>query len=536
MAKLQKIENQSPSNPSVNGERKSILSKGKEYATYEEAVKDYKPSDKWLEFEGTPEKFNIAHECVDRYIHLGLALSIKKSTGDTQHATYRELSRRSNQLANWLTEHEMRMGDSVLFLQDKSIDLYANIFGVIKAGGAATYSAPILGGDSIKHIIKVLQPKLVVFDDTTRKEIASVAPVGITSLSEDDISDAITNERTEFESQTTANDLAMIHFTSGTTGMPKPVKLPHKAFVNLAPILKFAIGLRLGDTHFHTSSTNITIGNIGALSFGAHVCTYSGPFDAERVLETFEEMKVDTVEMPATAYRKILLLENMVNRFDISVRTLAYSMESMDMSTFLQIKRVFGKEPYGQYGSTEVGPVLANFAGFKDWKIKPLSLGKPYPGQAVAIIDDNEKVLSSNQRGYIAIKLMNRWRKVGDYGFEDEDGYFWFVSRIDDVIKSAGYRLGPEEIENVINTHEAVVASAVVGVSDDIGGQRIKAFIELKPNFNYSKEQIEHEIQSLVRTKVGRHAYPKEVVIIPNLPRTEDGKIKRKELIERRSY
>jgi acetyl-CoA synthetase len=173
-----------------------------------------------------------------------------------------------------------------------------------------------------------------------------------------------------------------------------------------------------------------------------------------------------------------------------------------------------------------VGVILADY-DFDDWKVKPGSLGMPLPRRKVAVLDDSGNEVPQGEAGQVAIEAEKRWIRMGDAAYVDEDGYFWYKGRIDDIIKSAGYTIGPIEIESVLEKHPAVCEAAVVGSPDKDRGEVVKAFIVPKGK---PTEELKREIQEFVKTRLSKHEYPREIEFVSELPRTPDGKVKRKEL------
>jgi acetyl-CoA synthetase len=222
-----------------------------------------------------------------------------------------------------------------------------------------------------------------------------------------------------------------------------------------------------------------------------------------------------------------------VERYRVKLKKVNYTGETLSKETIEKIHRVWGVYPYVQYGTTEAGPIAMDFAGLDNWKVKPGSLGKPMIGGVrVAIIDERENEVPPGTIGQVALWRNNEWFKIGDSAYADEDGYLWYVSRIDDVIISAGYTIGPLEVERAIMKHDSVEECAVVGSPDRDRGDLVKAIIVLKAGFEPSDALVD-EIKAFVRTKLSKHEYPREIEFLKELPKTPDGKIKRKELRER---
>jgi acetyl-CoA synthetase len=219
----------------------------------------------------------------------------------------------------------------------------------------------------------------------------------------------------------------------------------------------------------------------------------------------------------------------LVGNYHFKIDKITYSGESMDLDTFRFLEETFGVPPHSGYGSTEGGAVIYNYAGFDNWVVKPGSLGKPLPGLEVKLIDEEGRDVPQGKIGELALKRRGKWFRLKDAAVMDKDGYFWHKGRVDDIIISAGWTISPDEVEDVLMTHNAVREAAVVGVPDQARGQIVKAFVvsNLTPN-NVLKE----ELKGFVKDKLSKHEYPRDIEFVKEIPKTEIGKIKRKELRE----
>jgi acetyl-CoA synthetase len=245
-----------------------------------------------------------------------------------------------------------------------------------------------------------------------------------------------------------------------------------------------------------------------------------------------EEWGVTNMAAISSHYR-LLIESGKAGKYNLKLKKIIFTGEAMTRELIETIHTTWGIYPYCQYGTTEAGPIALDYAGFDDWKIKPGSLGRPMIGGVkVAVLDDDDQELPAGEIGQIAIRRNNEWVKIGDSAYMDEDEYFWYVSRIDDVIISAGYTIGPIEVEGAVMKHPAVEESAVVGSPDRDRGDLVKAFIKLNEGYEPSEELAE-EIKAMVKDKLSKHEYPREIEFIDELPKTPDGKIKRKDLKER---
>jgi acetyl-CoA synthetase len=220
-----------------------------------------------------------------------------------------------------------------------------------------------------------------------------------------------------------------------------------------------------------------------------------------------------------------------IENYRLKIKRMTYTGEAMTMEVIRFFQEKLRITPHCMYGTTEVGPICSDYAGFVDWKVKPGSLGKPMiGGRKIAVLDEKGNELPPGKEGQIAVWNGSGWSRVGDIVVQDEEGYFWYKCRADDVIISSGYTIGPIEIEEALKKHPAVVEVAVVGSPDRERGEVVKAFI--KTNRNPS-EQLRKEIQEFVKANLSKHEYPREIEFMKELPKTPDGKIKRKELKER---
>ena len=499
------------------------------YDTYEEAVKNYLPTEKWSVFDGSAGKFNITHECIDRNVDRGIAIRVR--SGDvTESYTFKEVSCLSSKFANLISRENVCQGERVFIMLEPCLEFYTSFFGSLKAGAAVVVGSSLMSSEGLKYRLEDSKAKLVVTSMDLKDKVDS--PYMDHAIIKDDLLDMLNQQNDEFEYSTSVNDIAVVQYTSGTTGHPKPILYRHKSLVSLAPASRFAYGIKGDDSFFCPSPLawghGVWAGTCAPLMFGAPTSTCSGRFDPERMLEVLEELKVNNLSMAPTGYRKVLSVKDF-GKYNLRIEKMTYAGEPMDLETFHQAKSKFGADPCSVYGSTEVGVIIANFAGFKDWIVKPGSVGKPMLGLEVAIIDEHDNPLPPNVVGEIAVKSGGKWVRVGDSGMMDEDLYFWHRGRTDDVIKSSGYRIGAQEVEIVLNGHEAVLESAVIGIPDRVKGQIVKAFVVLRPGYEPSKKSKD-AILLFGREKLSKYAYPREMEFIGELPKGVDGKIRRKDL------
>lgn len=316
----------------------------------------------------------------------------------------------------------------------------------------------------------------------------------------------------DYATSTNAETLAVVQFSSGTTGSPKPVHYNHIAATLTAVNMKFGVGIREDDNYFCPSSPawghGIWYGTVGPLIFGNAIGAYSGKFNVEILLEALEQFQITNMSATPLIYRTMINSEKM-DSCNLKLRRMTFTGGALDLDTLGKFQKKMGIAPRSFYGSTEVGVIVLEYA-FEDYVPKPGSMGKAMLGIKVGVIDENGAELPPGKIGIMAVWRKDHWFKVGDMACMDEDGYFWYKGRIDDVIISAGYTIGPFEIEEVLEKHPAVVRAAVVGSPDEERGEVVKAFII--PNCPPGDE-LAREIQEFVKTRLSRHEYPREIRI-----------------------
>lgn len=497
------------------------------YKNYQEAVSKFDWEDRWELFEGCRQDFNIAHECVDRYKEEGKALRIKKGDGSNEIYSYNELSCLTSQFANALENIGIEEGERVAVMLHPSVEFYMCLFGTIKRGAIAVPGSPLFGPEGAK--MRLSGDKALI----TTQNIIDNINVDVPNLfTPSKVQDLIHGEDDSYETaNTVADDIAMIQYSSGTTGEPKPVEYPHKSLATAIIPAILCIGMEDDDRYFNPSPPSwgfgVWYGTICPLGMGVGVGTYSGKFQVEGILEALEDFRINNFSAVPTVLRKIIQSDIDLTDYDLEIDKLSYTGGALDKEDFIELKEKFGVPTAGMYGSTEVGVILADYLGFDDWKFKPGSLGKPLPGVRVAILDDEDNKLEPGKVGEISVKRRGEWIRVGDLGEKDEEGYFWHKRRADDVIISSGYTIGPREVEEPLKELPEVKEIVVVGIPDEERGEVVKAFIRTDLN---QSDELKSKIKNFAREKISKHAYPREIEFVEDFPRTESGKIKKREL------
>lgn len=296
---------------------------------------------------------------------------------------------------------------------------------------------------------------------------------------------------------------------------------------------KFGIGMDPDDRHFCPAppmwAQGLWYGTMGPLAFGLGAGAYSGRFEPNRFLEALEEFKITNIFSPATALRQILS-ETSIEDYNLSVRRITSGGEFLDEATRNALTAKLDAKVGIMYGNTEFGTITMDHLGFEDWEVKSQSIGKPLPGLDVAVLDGDDQRLSPGETGEIAVMHKGEWLRTGDAGVVDEEGYFFHKGRIDDIIITAGHRIGPNEVEQALLKHPEVNEAAVVASPDEQRGNVVKAFLNTDST---PSEALKQDIQDFVRERISDHKYPRSIEFIDEFPRAESGKIKRKTLRER---
>jgi len=529
---------------------------------YEEAFRDHR-----LE---VPEFFNFAFDVVDGWAEdrTKLALISVDPTGQTaQQHTFWDLKVQSNRFANVLADLDVRKGDRVLVMLPRIPEWYVVLLGLIKLGAVPVPTTTLCTSRDIEYRINEADANLAITDlENAAKldEAAGNCPSLRTLLTVDGSKRgwvayeermAVASSHLDAPVRTRSDDPLLIYFTSGTVGYPKMV-LHTQASYGLGHILtaKFWHDLKPTDLQWTLSDTGWAKAAYGKLfgqwHQGAAVLQHDarGRFDAGLTLGILEKYGVTCFCAPPTAYRMMVLED--LNKYDLPhLRHCTGAGEPLNPEVMKQWHDGTGLDIYDGYGQTETVLLVGNYRAIP---IKPGSMGKPMPGFQIAIVDAEGQELPIGEEGQIAVKVkperpvglfreywkdtesMERsfhgdWYFTGDKAYRDDDGYFWFVGRADDVIISAGYRIGPFEVESALIEHPAVAESAVVASPDPVRGEIVKAFVILAPGYVPSDE-LAQSFQEHVRNATAPYKYPRAIEFVAELPKTISGKIRRVEL------
>ncbi|MGP6088786.1 acetate--CoA ligase [Antarctobacter jejuensis] len=523
--------------------------------------------------DGTPGGgLNIAFEALDRHVLHGdgdkLALRWFGKSGEAREFTYADLTRATAQFANVLLEQGLSPGDRVYSLMGRVPELYIAALGTLKAGLVFSPLFSAFGPEPIRTRMEIGEANAVVTTASIyrrklaawRHELPSLRTVFIVDADDAPegcvaLGPALSGASDRFDTAPTdPEDMALIHFTSGTTGRPKGAVHVHGAVVAHAATGQFALNMRPGAIYWCTADpgwvTGTSYGIISPLVNGVTMLVDEAEFDLERWYGMLERERVEIWYTAPTAIRMMMRAGKEVARgYDFSnLRFLASVGEPLNPEGVVWGKEVFGHPFHDNWWQTETGGIMiANTAAMD---IRPGSMGKPLPGIQAGVVDTEGDVLRecadgevgelalrpgwpSMMRAYLhedaryAKAFRDGWYLSGDLAMRDGDGYFWFVGRADDLIKSSGHLIGPFEVESALIEHDAVAEAGVIGLPDETAGEVVKAFVALNPGFEPS-EELERDIRGHARKTLGPAVAPREIVFRKTLPKTRSGKIMRR--------
>jgi acetyl-CoA synthetase len=537
---------------------------------YEEAYASFDWSDVEKQFSWHETgKVNMAYEAIDRHLQTGRAEKIALHYSDQtreESYTYAQLSRLSNQFGNVLRSLGIQKGDRVFVFMPRTPELYVSVLGTLKIGAIvgplfeAFMEAAVRDRLEDSEAVAIvttpaLLPRVPVKDLPALKHVILVGAKE--ELSEGQISyeAAMAEASPELEIEWVDREDGMIlHYTSGSTGKPKGVLHVHNAMIQHYQTGKWVLDLQEDDIYWCTADpgwvTGTSYGIFAPWLNGATSVIRGGRFTPEDWYQTIEKYKVTIWYSAPTAFRMLMGAgDEIVKRFDLSsLRHVLSVGEPLNPEVVYWGLKVFNQRIHDNWWMTETGGQL--ISNYKCMPIKPGSMGKPFPGIYAAIIDDQGNELPPNRMGNLAIRVgwpsMMRqiwknkakyeeyfripgWYVSGDSAYKDEDGYFWFQGRIDDVINTAGERVGPFEVESKLVEHPAVAEAGVIGKPDPVRGEIIKAFISLRSGYEPSDELME-DIKKFVKEGLAAHAAPREIEFRDKLPKTRSGKIMRRVL------
>jgi acetyl-CoA synthetase len=513
-----------------------------------------------------PARFNLATACCDRHADGSsrLALIYVDEDGGVRRTSFDELASMSRRFANVLKADGLVRGDRIALFLSQSLELPVAHLAAFRSGLVSIPLFALFGEDALQFRLSNSGAKAIVTDAAGWEKLKKIRDrlpnlQNVYLVGEEAASGTksfwgeIAKAAADFATvDTAADDPAMIIYTSGTTGNPKGALHAHRVLLGHLPNVEMTHDFfpQPGDVMW-TPADWAWIGGLFDALFPAwyHGVPVVGhrakKFDSHAAMQLMADHAVRNVFLPPTALK--LMRQAGVKHPGVKLRSIFTGGESLGIELLDWVRATFGIEAHEAFGQTECNLAIGNNA--KLFPIRPGSMGKATPGFDVRIVDDKGNELPRGSRGIIGVHqpnpvtMIEYWKNpeatarkfagefllTGDLGRQDDDGYFWYVSREDDVITSAGYRIGPSEIEDTLLKHPAVAMSAVVGIPDPVRTESVKAWIVLRPGFAPS-EALAREIQDFVKVQLAAHEYPRFVQFTDSLPMTATGKVLRREL------
>ncbi len=495
-----------------------------------------------------PERYNIAADVCDKHPPERLALIHEDVDGKVRELTWGEMQEASNRFANVLTGHGVGRGDRVAMLLPPRPETAAAFLGTWKAGAILLSMSVLYGDDGIRHRLTDARPKVLV----TTAENAGRIDAGLVEevlLLDDEL---LAGGAPEFEAvDTSAEDPAQLYYTSGTTGLPKGIIHAHR-YLLAHNEFTFCHEVEEGERFHGMGEWAWAAGIVPLIGPWRHgavqvVLERRGGFDPERQLDFLSRHEVTNVFTTPTAMRSMMGLADAGTRFPQRFRRVCSAGEPLNPEAIRWFREQYGVTVLDYYGLSESYPLVGNYPFME---VREGSMGKPLPGWEVAILDEDERPVAAGERGEICLRARTNphyplgfweqpeaseetfggeWFHSKDAAREDEDGYYWYEGRADDVIISAGYRIGPFEVESACLEHPAVAEAAAIAAPDERRGSIVKAFVVLAAGHEPS-DALGEEIKAHVRDHLSAYAYPRKVEFVPDLPKTLTGKIRRIEL------
>jgi acetyl-CoA synthetase len=538
---------------------------------YEKVYRKFKWKDAEKEVEWFKDgKINAAYNAVDKHLKTDLryktALYWEGANGEEERYSYEDIAELSNKFANVLKKLGVRKGDRVFIFLPRIPPLHISFLGILKIGAIAGTMFAAFGPSALLDRLGDCGAKVLVTTSELAKRVYKIkrklpclkkiiiVDGKVKKAGEVDYKKQMEKASPDFKiKEMHPDDHAFMLYTSGTTGKPKGVIHKHYAIVHQHLTAKWILDLHQDDIYWCTADpgwiTGVAYGILGPWSNGVTQVVHAGRFSVDEWYSIIEKHRVTVWYTAPTAIRMLMRDDGRtIKKFDLtSLRYLCSVGEPLNPEAVWWGLETFGKPFHDNWWQTETGGIL--IANYPRMPIKPGSMGKPFPGIKAAIVNDKMKKLRPGKEGKLVIKpgwpsmmasiwnnpkkyksyFKNGWYITGDRAYKDRSGYFHFVGRADDVINTAGHRVGPFEVESGLIEHPAVVEAGVIGKPDLLYGEIIKAFVVLKKGYKPSNE-LKKKITVFVKKHCAGHAYPREIEFRKKLPKTRSGKIMRRVL------
>ncbi len=515
---------------------------------------------------------NIAYNCIDRHAagprKDKAALLFEGAHGEKETYTYSDLKVLTDKFAHVLTENDVIHGDRVFIFLPPVPERYVAFLGILKTGAIAGTMFAAFQEMALLDRLADSQAEMVITNaelypriERIRKDLPNLKRIIIVDRGSDTLPEGkgILSYNQEMAKapdtfdivHTSEHDYAYMLYTSGTTGKPKGVVHDHGDILQAITSTKYALDIHEDDIYWCTADlgwvTGVVYGVLGIWGLGGTSVVYEGRFSPESWYKLLQDYKVTVWYSAPTAIRMLMGAPVQPKDFDLShLRHLCSVGEPLNPEAIWWGMEAFGLPFHDTWWQTELGAI--SISNYPTMDIKPGSMGKPLPGVEAAIIDDDGNELPAGTEGNLALKassvqsimraiwynlekfdtyFKDSWYISGDRAIKDEDGYYWFVGRADDVINTSGERVGPFEVESALVEYPDVVEAGVIGKPDPVRGEIIKAFVVLKPGVEQT-DQLIQDLQAHVKKTLAGHAYPREIAFVGKLPKTRSGKIMRR--------
>ena len=497
---------------------------------------------------------NPCVECCDRWAKDGrITLEWYGANGERKTVTFEEMREDAARFANYLKAQGIGAGDVVAGLLPRIPDLFTVVLGTWRAGAIYQPLFTAFGPAAIESRVTAeggSKARLVVTDIANRPKLKDVPDCPPILTIGDGYAEALAVQSTEFAPvMRKGSDAFIVLFTSGTTGKPKGVRYPLDLLLPVASYMLDAVDLRDGDNYWNVADPGWAYGMLyavlGPLLLGVTTTFNEGAFAVDSTVRIISERKITNLAAAPTAYRLLMAAgDEAMAPIAHQLRVASSAGEPLNPEVIRWAERVLHCPLADHYGQTEVAMMINNHHALKH-EVKPGAAGLPLPGLEMEILDDDLNVQPPEKPGVLAVRISTSplytfggywkaetpnvrgdWYITGDTMMRDADGHYFFVGRNDDIITSAGYRIGPFDVESVVMEHPAVAEVAVVGKPDPQRTEIVKAFIVLKAGVE-GTDALKEEIQQMVRKRLSTHAYPREISFVTSLPKTPSGKIQR---------
>ena len=516
-----------------------------------------------------PERFNMAVACCGRWAQdrYRFALYWEDEGGATSAWTFWDIQQRANRLSNALAALGVKRGDRVAIILPQRPETAIAHIALYQMGVIAMPLSILFGPEALEYRMQNSEAVAALVDPASLPNLAQVRErlphlkqvIGVAGAVESWVQPwAALLEKASNRyapADTLAVEPALLIYTSGTTGPPKGALMPQRVLLGNLPGFQYSHDLfpQPGDLFWSPADWAWTGGLMDALLpslyYGYPILGYRGRFDPEKAFHLIEKYAVRNTFLFPTALKMMMkAFPEPGRRFEPMLRSIMSAGESVGDAVFAWCREALGVTVNEMFGQTEINYIVGNSHTL--WPAKPGSIGRPYPGHRVSVIDDAGNEVPAGEVGEIAAyddgdpvffltywknreamrrKFTGKWGRTGDLARRDEDGYLWYQGRTDDMFKAAGYRIGPSEVENCLVKHPAVANAAVVPSPDPERGNVVKAFLVLTPGHEPSAA-LEEEIRNHVRGRLAPYEYPKEIEFIDALPMTTTGKVQRRVL------